>query len=45
MVKELNIIKMEIYYMMVILLMVKEKEMVKVFVKMVNIIQDNGKMV
>ena len=44
MVKELNIIKMEIYYIMVILLMVNLKEMENIFMKMVIIIQDNGKM-
>ena len=36
---------MEIYYMKVILLMVNLKEMENIFMKMVIIIQDNGKMV
>ena len=44
MVKELNIIKMEIYYMKVILLMENLKEMEKLFQIMVIIIQDNLKM-
>ena len=44
MVKELNIIKMEIYYMKVILLMENLKEMEKLFQIMVYIIQDNLKM-
>ena len=44
MVKELNIIKMEIYYMKVILLMENLKEMEKLFLIMVYIIQDNLKM-
>ena len=35
---ELNIIRMEIYYMKVILLMIKLKEMENIFGKMVNII-------
>jgi len=38
MVKELNIIKMEIYYMMVILSMVNLKEMENIFGNMVVII-------
>ena len=42
--KELNIIQMEIYYMMVILKMVNLKEMENIFGNMVDIIQDNGKM-
>ena len=45
MVKELNIIKMEIYYMKVILLMVNLKEMDNIFMKIENIIKDNLKMV
>ena len=44
MVKVLNIIKMEIYYMMVILLMENQKEMKNLVIKMVIIIQDNLKM-
>ena len=43
--KELNIIQMEKLNMKVIILMVKEKEMENIFLKMVNIILDNGKMV
>ena len=42
--KELNIIKMEIYYMKVILLMENLKEMEKLFQIMAYIIQDNLKM-
>ena len=44
MVKELNIIQMEIYYMMVILKMVNLKEMENIFGNKEDIIQDNGKM-
>ena len=43
--KEKNIIKMEILDMKVILLMVNMKEMENIFMKMVNIIQVNGKMI
>ena len=43
--KELNIIQMEILDMKVIILMVNLKEMENIFIKMVYIIQDNGKMV
>ena len=43
--KELNIIQMEKYYMKVIILMIKQKEMENIIGKMVNIILDNGKMV
>ena len=43
--KENIIIRMEILNMKVILLMVNMKEMENIFMKMVNIIQDNGKMV
>ena len=42
--KEQNIIQMEILNMKVILLMMNMKEMENLFVKMVNIIQENGKM-
>ena len=42
--KEKYIIQMEIFYMKVIILMIKEKEMENIFVKMVNIIQVNLKM-
>ena len=42
--KEQNIMQMEILNMMVIGLMIKEKEMENIFGKMVNIIQVNGKM-
>ena len=41
--KELNIIKMEILYMMVNILMVKEKVKENLFVKMVIIMQGNLK--
>ena len=44
MVKVYYMIKMEILNMMVILLMVKEKEMENIIGKMVNIILDNIKM-
>ena len=44
MVKEKNIIKMEILNMMGIILMVKEKEMENIIGKMVIIILDNLKM-
>ena len=44
MVKELNIIQMEIFNMKVIILIIKEKEMEKIFMKMVYIIQENLKM-
>ena len=43
--KELNIIQMEILNMKVIGLMINLKEMEKNFLKMVNIIQANIKMV
>ena len=43
--KEYYIIKMEIFNMKVIGLMIKVKEMENIFGKMVNIIQDNLKMV
>ena len=42
--KEYYIIKMEIYNMMVILLMINLKVMENIYMKMVNIIQLNGKM-
>ena len=44
MVKELNIIKMEIYYMKVIGLMASKKVMENLLEKMVIIIQGNIKM-
>ena len=44
MVKENYFIKMEILYMKVIGLMIKEKEMENIIGKMVNIILDNLKM-
>ena len=44
MVKEKNTIKMEISNMKEILLMLKEKEMVNIYMKMVDIIQVNLKM-
>ena len=43
--KEYYIIQMEILNMMVNMLMINLKEKEKVFMKMVNIIQDNGKMI
>ena len=43
--KEFNIIQMEKLNMKVIMLMMKEKEMENIFGKMMNIIQDNLKMV
>ena len=42
MVKEYYIMKMVILNMMEILLMVKKKEMENIFLKIVNIILDNG---
>ena len=42
MVKEQNIIKMEKLNMMAILLMINMKVMENIFLKMVNIILDNG---
>ena len=42
--KEQNFIQMEIFNMKVIGLMMNMKEMESIFMKMVNIIQDNGKM-
>ena len=42
--KEQNIIQMEILNMKVIGLMIKEKEMENIFIKVVNIMKDNGKM-
>ena len=44
MVKVYYIMQMEILYMKVILLMIKEKEMENIIGKMVNIILDNLKM-
>ena len=43
--RENYIIQMEILNMKVNMLMIKEKEMENLFMKMVNIILDNGKMV
>ena len=43
--KELYIIRMEIYYLKVNMLMTKEKEMENIFMKMVNIIQEDGKII
>ena len=43
--KEENIIKMEILNMMEIMLIIKKKEMENIYGKMVNIIQENGKIV
>ena len=43
--KEQNIIQMEILNMKVILLMIKKKEMENIFLKVVNIMQVNGKMI
>ena len=43
--KELYTIKMEILNMMVILLMINMKEMENYFMKMGNIMKDNGKMI
>ena len=43
--KEYYIIQMEILYMKVIILMVNQKGMENIFMKKVNIIQDNIKMV
>ena len=40
--KEQNIIQMEILNMKVIGLMINQKEMENIFMKMVNIILDNG---
>ena len=42
--KEHIIIQMEILNMKVIGLMIKEKEMENIFIKVVNIMKDNGKM-
>ena len=43
--KELYIIRMEIYALMVNILMIKKKEMENIYGKMVNIISVNGKIV
>ena len=43
--KELFIIQMEIFNMMVNLLMINLKEKENIFMKMMNIIQDNGNMI
>ena len=43
--KEKNIMKMEILNMKVIMIMINMKDMENMYGKMVNIIQENGKMV
>ena len=43
--KELYTIKMEILNMMVILLMINMKEMENYFMKMVNVMKANGKII
>ena len=44
MVKVYYMIKKEIFYTMVILLMINSRAMENIIIKMVNIILDNGKM-
>lgn len=42
---EWNIIRMEIYYLKVTILMINKKDMENIFKKMMNIIKDNIKVV